>query len=123
MEYRASASKSTIQKEKTQPTTIRLPGSLLEQAKELLNSGVTEIATMSGLIADALEYYLESMRKEHIDQAFLKMAEDHNYQRLSREVNAMFSNSDRETMSLQKVSKKNPVLEAPEAAVASTRHA
>jgi hypothetical protein len=78
---------------------------------------------MSGLIAGALEWYLENMRKEQIDQAFLKMAEDRNYQRLSRELNEMFSNSDRETMSLRKVSEKVPRPQSRETASASTRHA
>ncbi len=123
MEYRASATKSTIQKERTQPTTVRLPGSLLDQAKEFLESGVTGIATMSGLMAGALEWYLENMRKEQIDQAFLKMAEDRNYHRLSRELNEMFSNSDRETMSLRKVDKEVPEAQSQQTASASTRHA
>ena len=123
MEYRASASKSTIQKERTQPTTVRLPGSLLDQAKEFLESGVTGIATMSGLIAGALESYLEKIRKEQIDQAFLKMAEDRNYQRLSRELNEMFSHSDRETMSLRRASEKPTEAQSRQTASASTRHA
>jgi hypothetical protein len=123
MEYRASASKSTVQKEKTQPTTVRLPGNLLDQAREFLESGMTGIATMSGLVAGALEWYLEKMRREQIDQAFLKMAEDRNYQRLSRELNEMFSHSDRETMSLRKVSEKAPEARSRQTASASTRHA
>ena|SRR5436190_1582700 len=119
-----SVSKSTIQKERTQPTTVRLPGSLLDQAKEFIESGITGIATMSGLIAGALELYLENMRKEQIDQAFLRVAEDRNYQRLSRELNQMFSNSDRETMSLRNVSEKAPSSQSSrEAASASTRDA
>jgi len=61
MEYRASANNSTIEKKATQPTTVRLPGSLLDEAKEFLESGVTGITTMSGLMAGALKLYLETV--------------------------------------------------------------
>lgn len=118
MTYQAS-NDSTGHREKTQPTTVRLPGTLLEEAKELLESGVTGIATMSGLMKDALQTYLKMMRKQQIDLAFLQAAADSQYQRLSREVNAMFAISDRETM----FGEKKQAVENRETAAASTRHA
>jgi hypothetical protein len=119
MAYQASADDATSRKEKTQPTTVRLPGTLLEEAKELLASRVTGIATMSGLIAGALEAYIKMIRKEQIDRAFLRAAEDGQYQRLSREVNEMFAITDRETISLEK----KQTVESRETVAASTRHA
>jgi hypothetical protein len=119
MAYQASPDDATTRKGKTQPTTVRLPGTLLEQAQELLASGVTGIATMSGLIAGALEAYIKMIRKDQIDRAFLQAAEDGQYQRLSREVNDMFAITDRETISLEK----KPTVESRETVAASTRRA
>lgn len=102
MTYEASAHDATTGKEKTQPTTVRLPGSLLDEAKELLASGVTNIGTMSGLITGALEAYIKVIRRHEIDRAFLQAAEDGRYQKLSREVNEMFAITDRETISPEK---------------------
>jgi len=92
---------------------------LVGGAKELLESGVTGIATMSGLMKDALQTYLKMMRKQQIDLAFLQAAADSQYQRLSREVNAMFAISDRETM----FGEKKQGVENRETTAASTRHA
>ena len=119
MAYQVSMDDATTRKEKTQATTVRLPGALLEEAKELLASGVTGIATMSGLIAGALEAYIKMIRKQQIDRAFLQAAEDGQYQRLSREVNEMFAITDRETIS----SEKKRAVESQETVAASTRHA
>jgi hypothetical protein len=119
MQYEASTDNATTRKEKTQPTTVRLPGSLLDEAKELLASGVTNIGTMSGLIAGALEAYIKMIRKQQVDRAFLQAAENGQYQRLSREVNEMFAITDRETISREK----ERAVESRETAAASTRHA
>jgi hypothetical protein len=100
MVYEASTD-ATTHKEKTQPTTVRLPGSLLDEAKELLASGVTNIGTMSALIADALEAYIRMLRKQQIDHAFLVAGKDGRYRKLSREVNEMFAISDRESVSIE----------------------
>ena len=119
MAYQVSTDDATTRKEKTQPTTVRLPGALLEETKELLASGITGITTMSGLIAGALEAYIKMIRKDQIDRAFLQAAEDGQYQRLSREVNDMFAITDRETISLEK----KPTVESRETVAASTRRA
>jgi hypothetical protein len=110
---------ATTLTEKTQPTTVRLPGTVLEQARELLASGVPGITTMSGLVAGALEAYMNMFRKERIDRAFLRAAEDGQYQTLSREVNELFATTDRETISLEN----KRAVESQEKVAASMRHA
>lgn len=119
MAYQVSTEDATTRNEKTMPTTVRLPGALLEETKELLASGITGITTMSGLIAGALEAYIKIIRKEQIDRAFLRAAEDGQYQRLAREVNEMFAITDRETLSLEK----NRAVESRETVAATTRRA
>jgi hypothetical protein len=119
MANRSSMDEAATVTEKTQPTTIRLPGTVLEQAKELLASGVPGITTMSGLVAGALEAYMNMVRKEQIDHAFLRAAKDVRYQTLSREVNALFATTDRETISVEK----KRTVESQEKVAASMRNA
>ncbi len=79
-------------------TTLRLPRPLYEQAKILVESGVTAAATVNDLILAALRAYTKMLNRKRIDAEFAKMAEDTNYQKEAQLICEQFEQSDWEAL-------------------------
>jgi hypothetical protein len=79
-------------------TTIRIPPNVYKRAKSLLNAPGSEIGTFNDLVVEALQAFVHAARRKHIDDAFLMMASDRDYQQEARNVADEFEESDWEAL-------------------------
>lgn len=85
----------------TRATTVRLPRSVYDQAKRLVDSerAATRV-TMNEFFVAAIQAYLKLRSRRQIDAAFASMAEDANYQKEARLLAEEFEESDWEALRL-----------------------
>jgi hypothetical protein len=81
-------------------TTVRLPRTVYEKAKSLVDQGKTEVATFNELVVEALVAYIKSARRSQIDKAFAGMGADKNYQLSALAMSAEFDQSDWEAFEM-----------------------
>jgi hypothetical protein len=79
-------------------TTLRLPRKLYEQAKLFVEQGKT--GSVNDFIVNALTAYMRAMERKAIDDAFIGMAGDKQYQREALRIAEEFAASDAEALEL-----------------------
>ena len=79
-------------------TSLRLPESLYERAKQAVEAGAT--ASVNELLVRALTAYLKALERRAIDAAFRPMAKDAGYRREAERIAREFSTSDTESLRL-----------------------
>lgn len=85
----------------TMTTTVRLPRSVYDQAKCVVNKekgGVGPVVSMNDLIVLAITAYLKMYKRRQIDAAFALMAEDAEYQKEASLLAEEFQYSDWEAL-------------------------
>ncbi len=88
-------------------TTLRLPRPLYEQAKSLVQSGLTDAQSINELMVGALRAYLNMLGRRQIDAAFARMAQDAHYQKQAQQIAEDFEESDWEALRIaEKASRK-----------------
>ncbi len=88
---------------KTRTTTIRLPRSIYDQAKRLVEnekSGTGSKTSLNDLIVTAITAYLRMHERRQIDAAFAGMSEDADYQKEAMLLAEEFGYSDWEALGL-----------------------
>jgi hypothetical protein len=85
----AARAKRTLQ------TTLRLPDSLYQKARQLVTED-KHVDSMNELIITALSAYLKALDRKTIDRAFAGMANDQEYQNEAELIAREFSESDAE---------------------------
>jgi hypothetical protein len=88
--------------EGTRTTTIRLPRSVYEQAKSIVETESDGHARISlnDLIVTAITAYLKMYKRRQIDAAFAGMAKDADYQKDAKLLAEEFEHSDWEALRL-----------------------
>lgn len=81
-------------------TTIRLPRSVYEKAKSLVDERVIDVGTFNELVVAALLAYIKAARRKQIDRAFAAMAEDTDYQKEAQMIAIDFEEADWEALEL-----------------------
>ena len=76
----------------TMRTTIALPEDLLAAANQAVHDG--KARSRNELIANALRHELASLRKAEIDEAFVVMADDREFQEHAGKIAREFADSD-----------------------------
>ncbi len=87
----------------THTTTVRLPRSVYEQAKCVVNKekgGSGPVVSMNDLIVLAITSYLKMYKRRQIDAAFAAMAEDAEYQKEASLLAEEFAHSDWEALKI-----------------------
>jgi hypothetical protein len=79
-------------------TTLRLPRKLYEQAKHLVEREST--GSVNDFIVNALAAYMRAIERKAIDDAFIAMAGDKQYQREALRIAEEFAVSDAEALEL-----------------------
>jgi len=79
--------------------TLRLPNTLYEQAKTLVEEE-KKAESINDFIVAALTAYVKAMHRKIIDDAFCKMAEDTDYQKEAILISEEFADSDAETIAI-----------------------
>lgn len=77
-------------------TTLRLPRPLYEQAKSLVEQNKAD--SVNDFIVAALAAYIKAMHRRIIDEAFVRMSEDSDYQKEALLIAEQFSESDAEAL-------------------------
>lgn len=88
----------------TRTTTVRLPRSVYDQAKcvvETQKGAASGSRSLNDLIVAAITAYLKMYRRRQIDAAFAGMAEDANYQKEASLLAEDFEHSDWEALRLE----------------------
>lgn len=81
-------------------TSLRLPRSLYQQAKDLLKGEASHGATFNELVIRALSSYIRLAARRKIDRAFVGMAGDAAYQEEARTISSEFEAADEESLEL-----------------------
>jgi hypothetical protein len=89
----------------TRTTTVRLPRSVYDQAKRLVErekekGGAGSIVSLNDLFVVAIKAYLKMYRRRQIEAAFAGMAEDPDYQKEAQLMAEEFEYSDWEALTL-----------------------
>jgi hypothetical protein len=87
-------------------TTVRLPRSVYDQAKCLVDKekgGAGPVVSLNDLFVVAIKAYLKMHRRRQIDAAFAGMAEDTDYQKEAQLIAEEFDYSDWEALRLEEV--------------------
>ncbi len=79
-------------------TTLRLPRPLYQQARSLVEKGVSSAESLNDFIVAAIEAYVNALRRRRIDAAFRRMAEDTHYQEEAQLIAEEFERSDWEAL-------------------------
>jgi Arc/MetJ-type ribon-helix-helix transcriptional regulator len=79
-------------------TTLRLPKQLYERIKSHVQRGQT--VSVNEFIVNALAAYVRAVERKAIDDAFLGMADDQQYQREALMIAEQFAESDAEALEL-----------------------
>ncbi|HEU5452609.1 MAG TPA: hypothetical protein VFU76_11520 [Terriglobales bacterium] len=79
-----------------QPTTVRLPRRLYDEARAAIQRGATEATSLNELLIDSLEEKLRQLRREKIDAEFAAMRNDHPYRKAATGLAEEFAASDGE---------------------------
>ena len=79
--------------------TLRLPNTLYEQAKTLVEDE-NKANSINDFIVAAVAAYIKVMHRKIIDEGFCRMAEDTDYQKEAILITEEFADSDAETVSL-----------------------
>ena len=85
---------------KIQTTTVRIPRSLYEEAREVVNEKKVKAQSMNELIVLAMASFLKSYKRRQIDAAFAGMAKDAAYQKEAALINDQFEQSDWEALAI-----------------------
>jgi hypothetical protein len=85
----------------TKTTTIRLPLSVYDDARCVVEHEHGSSVSLNDLIVSAIKAYLKLHKRKQIDAAFAGMAEDSDYQRESRLLAEEFEQSDWEALRLE----------------------
>ena len=91
---------TTAHKSNLQITTVRLPRSLYQEAKSVVEKGITPASSLNDLLVDSLSEKLKQLRRQRIDAEFAGMKHDIAYQRESASLSEQFSGNDAETLRL-----------------------
>lgn len=81
-------------------TSLRLPKSMYDEARRLLNQRPSGIASFNDLVVAALRSFLRRARRREIDLAFRGMAEDASFQKEALSLAKEFEQSDWEALEL-----------------------
>ena len=92
-----AAAKNTKKSRNTQ-TSLRLPESLYERAKQAVEAGATD--SVNELLVRALTAYLKALERRAIDATFQPMAKDASYRQDALKLTEEFSVSDAESLRL-----------------------
>ena len=79
-------------------TTIRLPRTVYQRAKSLIEEPGSDIHTFNDLVVEALQAFLRAARRRRIDDAFSMMSSDTAYQEEALKVAEEFEASDWESL-------------------------
>ena len=90
-----------VMKNKIHGMTVRMPYSVYEQAKSIIekerrNDG--EVISLNELVVNALQAYIKLYRRKKIDASFAAMAEDADYQKEAKLLLEEFEHSDAEAL-------------------------
>jgi len=91
-------------RQKTRTTTVRLPRSVYEQAKLLVEkekAGSGAVLSLNDFIVSAVKTYLKMYERKKIDAAFARMAEDADYQKEATLLAEEFAYSDWEALQIE----------------------
>jgi hypothetical protein len=80
--------------------TVRLPRSIYDQARKVVESGVTNLDSMNELVIAAVGSFVKASRRRQIDLAFREMAKDGEFQNEANRIAAEFEASDWEALRL-----------------------
>lgn len=83
---------------KLQTTTVRLPRRLYEEARQAVEQGSTNAASLNELIVEALRNRLKQLRRAAIDAEFAEMRNDSKYRRESDLLSDQFATNDRDSL-------------------------
>lgn len=81
-------------------TTVRLPRSLYEEARKLVERELVSAETINDFFVAAILAYVKLLRRKQMDADFARMAEDADYQKEARLIAEEFSTSDWETFQM-----------------------
>jgi hypothetical protein len=90
----------TRNKTKSIQTTLRLPRSLYDRTKRLMERGKLPVASINELMISALAAYLRALHRKEIDLAFAGMASDAEYQAEAQQIAEEFAASDWEALTV-----------------------
>lgn len=94
-----------LSRTETRTTTVRLPGPLYDQARDVVekekSGGPGNSISLNDLIVTAIKAYLRMYRRRQIDAAFASMAEDTDYQKEAALLAEEFEHSDWEALELE----------------------
>src|ERR1017187_10860021 len=90
----ANAMPATARKLTLQSTTVRLPQPLYEEARCVVQKGVTEASSLNDLFIESLREKLQQLRRSQIDAAFGEMKNDQYYRREVEKITADFAAND-----------------------------
>jgi hypothetical protein len=89
---------SPVKPDKRVRTTVRLPRSLYEKARQLVASKGIPAGNMNDLFEAAIVAYVRLLERKRVDAAFAAMADDREYQKEARLIAEEFSQSDWEAL-------------------------
>jgi hypothetical protein len=75
-------------------TTVRVPQPLYDQAKHFVQKKGTAAENINDFFVTAIGAYVEMLRRQQIDADFAGMANDAQYQSISKQLNREFAVSD-----------------------------
>lgn len=81
-------------------TTVRLPRSLYDEIRRLVEENSVMAGTFNDFLISALQAYLKMLKRKRIDAAFAGMAADSEYQREAGLIAEEFANSDWEALAM-----------------------
>ena len=81
-------------------TTVRLPRSLYEEARKLVERELVSAETINDFFVAAILAYVKLLRRKQMDADFARRAEDADYQKEARLIAEEFSTSDWETFQM-----------------------
>jgi hypothetical protein len=82
----------------TKSTTVRIPVSLYEQAKDMVCKEKASAASVNDIIVAAIRAYVKMYERRRIDAAFAGMSQDADYQKEAALLSEEFDHSDWEAL-------------------------
>jgi len=91
---------ATKERNRKVQTTVRLPRTLYEQAKGVVEDRNSEIDSFNDFLVAAITAYLKMLKRRRIDAAFCGVAEDTDYQKEALLISEQFAGSDWEALEI-----------------------
>lgn len=91
-------SMQTRKKPKLRVTTVRVPSSLYNEAKSVVNNGTEKARSLNDFIVDSLRERLRHIREARLDAQFAEMRNDRRYQEHATKIASEFEDSDWEAL-------------------------